>query len=168
MPRFVFKLQPVLEMREREERDKKLALAETERERHVLEERIRGYQRNIEIEQAGLAEMLVGSGGGSGGGTGGTGGIDFRGARLQANAAISNRFSAQKTVLELAGVHHRLERARAELAQASARRKAVELLRDRQLEAFESEQRRRESAELDDISVMRHTRRQGMTQGYTQ
>ena len=145
-------------MREREEREKKRALAEIERERRVLEDRIRGYQRNIEIEQAGLAEMLVSSGGG---------GIDFRGARLQANAAISNRFSAQKTVLELAGVHHRLERARIELSEASARRKAVELLRDRQLEAFESEQRRRESAELDDISVMRHTRIQGTHRGNT-
>jgi len=147
---FRFKLQPVLEMREREEREKKLVLAEFERERMELENRIRGYQRNIETEQSSLAQML-----------GTQGGVDLRGARLQANAAVSNRFSAQRAVLELAGVHHQIENARTELAEASARRKAVELLRDRQREAFELEQRRRESIEMDDMSVMRHSRRQG-------
>jgi len=151
MARFTFRLQPVLEMREREERDKKLALAELERERLGMENQIRSYQLNIEHEQASLAEMLVGKGG-----------IDFRGARLQANAALSNRFSAQRVVLELAGVHRRIEQARRELVEASTRRKAVELLRERQREAFESEQRRRESGELDDISVMRHARREGI------
>jgi len=150
MAGFQFRLQPVLEMREREEREKKLALGELERERLGLEQQIRGYQRNIETEQASLAEMLVGKGG-----------IDFRGARLQANAALHNRFCAQRAVLELAGVHHLIERARSELAEASARRKAVELLRDRQREAYELEQSRRESIELDDISIMRHARREG-------
>ncbi len=150
MPRFVFRLQPVLEMREREEQDKKLALAELQRERLTLESMIRGYQRNIETEQASLASMLTNSAG-----------VDLRGARLQANAALSNRFSAQRAVLELAGVHKKIEHARYELTQASTQRKAVELLRDRQREAFESEQRRRESIELDDMSVMRHSRRDG-------
>ncbi|MBL4810529.1 MAG: flagellar export protein FliJ [Phycisphaerales bacterium] len=147
---FKFRLQPVLEMREREERDKKLALSQFQRQRMELENRIRGYQRNIEIEQASLAEMLIGKKG-----------IDFRGARLQANAALHNRFQAQRTVLELAGVHHLMERAREELAHAAARRKAVELLRDRQREAHDLEQKRRESIELDDMSVMRHARREG-------
>ncbi len=150
MARFKFRLQPVLEMREREERDKELACAELERQRIELENTIRNYQHNIETEQASLAQMLVGKGG-----------IDFRGARLQANAALSNRFAAQRAVLELAGIHHLAERARAELVEAAARRKAVEMLRDRQREAFESEQRRRESVELDDIAVMRHARRSG-------
>lgn len=150
MAGFKFKLQPVLEMREREEREKKLALAELERERMWIENRIRGYQRNIETEQSSLAQML-----------GTQGGVDLRGARLQANAAVSNRFSAQRAVLELAGVHHQIERARTELAEASARRKAVELLRDRQQEAFELEQRRRESIEMDDMTVMRYSRGQG-------
>ncbi len=150
MAGFKFKLQPVLEMREREEREKKLALAELGRERMWVENRIRGYQRNIETGQSSLAQML-----------GTQGGVDLRGARLQANAAVSNRFSAQRAVLELAGVHHQIERARTELAEASARRKAVELLRDRQQEAFELEQRRRESIEMDDMSVMRYSRGQG-------
>ncbi|MFK7758789.1 MAG: flagellar export protein FliJ [Phycisphaerales bacterium] len=147
---FVFRLQPVLDQREREERDKKLALAEIERERLELENQIRTYQANIEQEQSSLAQMLIG-----------TDHIDFKGARLQANAAINNRFAAQRTVLELAGVHHKMEQARQELQEASAQRKAVELLRDRQLEEFKYQQRRRDSLELDDMSVMRHTKREG-------
>ncbi len=148
MARFHFRLQPVLEMREREEEQKKLALSELERERHEIESRIRGYQQNIEHEQTSLAQML----------TSGES-IDFRGARLQANAALSNRFSAQKLVIELAGLIEQIERARQELAEAASARKAVELLRDRQQDAFECEQRRRETSELDDMSVMRHARR---------
>lgn len=147
MPRFQFRLQPVLEIREREEEEKKLALSTLERQRVEIEDRIRGYQRNIEHEQGSLAQMLNGDGA-----------IDFRGARLQANAALSNRFSAQRLVIELAGLFEQIEQARQELTKAAAARKAVELLRDRQREAFESEQRRRETIELDDMSVMRHAR----------
>ncbi len=146
---FRFRLQPVLEMRERHERDKKLALSELERERLEIEQRIRGYQCNIEAEQASLAGMLTG-----------TDGVDLRGARLQANSALHNRFLAQRLVLDLAGLYRKIERARAELTEASTKRKAVELLRDRQREAYEMEQRRRESIELDDLSVMRHSRRE--------
>ncbi|MBO6512827.1 MAG: flagellar export protein FliJ [Phycisphaerales bacterium] len=150
MPKFVFKLQPVLDLREREEQEKKRILADLERQGLSLESRIRQFQHNIENEQASLASMLTDKNG-----------VDLKGARLQANAALSNRFAAQRTVLELAGVHKLINDARAQLTEASARRKAVELLKDRQREAFESEQRRRESLELDDMSVMRHSRRDG-------
>jgi flagellar export protein FliJ len=147
MAQFYFRLQPVLEMREREERDKKLVLSQLEQQRVAIEDRIRGYQRNIEHEQGSLAQMLDGSST-----------IDFRGARLQANAALSNRFSAQRLVIELAGLFEQIEHARKELMTAAAARKAVELLKDRQREEFESEQRRRETIELDDMTVMRHAR----------
>lgn len=150
MARFIFTLQPVLEMREREEEQKKTVLAQLETNRLQIEDRIRGYQQNIELEQSSLAQMLVGKDG-----------IDLRGARLQANAALKNRFSAQKTVLELAGLHNLITQARTELGKASAARKAVEMLKEKQRQAFEMEQRRRESSELDDISVMRHARREG-------
>lgn len=150
MARFIFTLQPVLEMREREEEQKKTVLAQLETNRLQIEDRIRGYQQNIELEQSSLAQMLVGKDG-----------IDLRGARLQANAAIKNRFSAQKAVLELAGLHNLITQARAELGKASAARKAVEMLKEKQRQAFDMEQRRRESSELDDISVMRHARREG-------
>ncbi|MFG0246061.1 MAG: flagellar export protein FliJ [Phycisphaerales bacterium JB052] len=150
MARFVFKLQPVLDQRERAERDKMLVVAELERERLALESRIRTCQQMMSDERRTLAEAL------SGGNR-----VDVRAVKLQAGASLKHNFDAQRAVLELAGVFKKLEIARAELAQASASRKAVEMLRDQQREAFEHEQDMRETRELDEMSVMRHTRDKG-------
>ncbi|HCT45500.1 MAG: hypothetical protein CMJ35_12860 [Phycisphaerae bacterium] len=150
MARFVFKLQPVLDQRERAERDKMLVVAELERERLALESRIRTCQQMMGDERRTLAEAL------SGGNR-----VDVRAVKLQASASLKHNFDAQRAVLELAGVYKKLEAARGELAQASASKKAVEMLRDQQREAFEREQDMRETRELDEMSVMRHTRSKG-------
>ena len=150
MARFVFKLQPVLEQRERNERDKMLVVAELERARLALESRIRMCQQMMSDERRTLAQAL---------GVGQR--VDLQAVKLQAGASLKHNFDAQRAVLELAGVYRKLESARAELAQASASKKAVEMLRDQQREAFEREQDRRETRELDEMSVMRHARREG-------
>lgn len=151
MPRFVFKLQPVLDQREREERDKQLAVALLDRERLALESRIRMFQGMIEDERATLSSAL---------GTGQQ--VDLQAVKMQAGATLRHHFDAQKTVLELAGVFNRLTIARQELMQAAARRKAVELLRDQQLDAYKKKIDRKESHELDEMSVMRFARSDGI------
>lgn len=150
MARFVFKLQPVLDQRERAERDQMLVVAELERERLALESRIRTCQQMMSDERRALAEAL---------GVGQR--VDVRGVKLQAGASLKHSFDAQRSVLELASVHRKLQAERAELARLSAQKKAVELLRDQQRAAFEREQARRETLELDEMSVMRHARRKG-------
>jgi flagellar export protein FliJ len=150
MPRFVFRLQPVLDQREREERDKMLVVAELERARLALESRIRACQDSMSDERRTLAVVL---------GVGQR--VDVRAVKLQAGASLKHNFDAQRAVLELAGVHKQLEAARAELARASAKKKAVELLRDQQRNAFERELDRRETQELDEMSVMRYHRSEG-------
>jgi flagellar export protein FliJ len=85
--------------------------------------------------------------------------VDLQAVKMQAGASLRHNFDAQRAVLELASVYKKLEGARKELAQAQARKKAVEMLRDQQRRAFEQEQDRRETRELDEISVMRHARR---------
>ena len=80
---------------------------------------------------------------------------DMRGVRFQAGAATRLIASAQRAVLELAGVHKRLEAARAVLLEATKRRKAVELLKERRFEEWQQEQARREAAATDEIAVMR-------------
>ena len=150
MPRFVFKLQPVLEQRLREERERMLEVAELERTRLALESRIRECQHLMSDERRALASAL---------GVGQR--VDLQSVRLQAGASLRHNFDAQRAVLELAGVFRKLESARASLAHASARRKAVELLRDQQKTTFEREQDQRETRELDEISVMRHGRHEG-------
>jgi flagellar export protein FliJ len=150
MPRFVFKLQPVLDQRQREERDQMLVVSELERERLALESRIRGCQQMMSDERRELTQTL---------GVGER--VDLQAVKMQAGASLRHNFDAQRAVLELAGVFKRLEAERAELVRVSARRKAVEMLRDQQREAFERALDRRETHELDEMSVLRHDRDKG-------
>lgn len=147
MARFIFKLQPVLDQRAREERDQMLVVSELERARLALESRIRSCQMMMRDERESLSEAL---------GVGRR--FDVQAVKMQAGASLRHNFDAQRAVLELAGVYRKLETARRELAQASARKKAVEMLREQQRLAFQREQDQRETRELDEISVMRHAR----------
>lgn len=151
MPRFRFKLQPVLDQREREERDKQMVVASFERERLALESRIRICQQMMDDERTTLSAALA---------TGQR--VDLKSVKMQAGAALTHNFQAQRTVLELAGVFRKLKLAREELAGAAARRKAVELLRDQQQAAFKRAQDMKESHELDEMSVMRFQRNDGI------
>ncbi len=129
-----------------------LVVAELERQRLALESRIRGCQAMMRDERRELSGAL---------GVGRR--VDLQAVKMQAGASLRHNFDAQRAVLELAGVFKRLEDARAELARASARKKAVEMLREQQKEAFEREIDRRETQELDEISVMRHARDEGIS-----
>ena len=144
MAQFRFRLQTVLEQRERDERDQQMVVAAIERDRLALESRIRNCQLQIDQERRTLSKAL---------GPGQS--VDLSQVRMQAGAALNYHFDAQRTVLELAGVFQKLKEARALLAKAAARKKAVELLREQHLEAFNKEQSRRENNELDDMTVMR-------------
>jgi flagellar export protein FliJ len=143
LARFKFRLQPVLAQREREEKEQMRIVADIERERLDLEARIRACQHRI---VAGRQEIAASLGGGR---------VDLGAARLQAGATLRDDQDARRAVLELAGVMKRLAAARGDLAAASARRRAIELLRDRELERFRAEGARRETMELDDLLVMR-------------
>ncbi len=144
MARFVFDLEPVLEQRRREERERMRKVAELERERLSLEDEIRTCRAAMDQERDDLRDLLaVGRR------------VDLRGARMQASVSIREMARAQRAVLRLAGVHKQLLGARAELLEASKRRKSVESLRDRRREEWERELSRREDRELDDLGVMR-------------
>lgn len=127
-----------------------LVVSELERERLALESRIRGCQQMMSDERRELSQAL---------GVGRR--VDVQAVKMQAGASLRHNFDAQRAVLELAGVYRKLESARAELVRVSARRKAVEMLRDQQHEAYKQELDRRETHELDEISVMRHARDEG-------
>ncbi len=148
MPPFRFKLQPVLDQREREEREAQLALAQLELQRAEIERAIRNHQLNIEREQR---ELVAALGAGSGP-------VDLGSAKLQSNSAMRNRFDAQRRVLELHGLMERIGAARNALAQAATRRKAVETLREKQRQEHFNRESTREARDLDDLSVMRFAR----------
>lgn len=151
MPKFVFKLEAVLKQRLAEERERQLAVAALERERQQLEDLIRSYQRDLTSERDELREQLTGE-------RMGTATLDLRGVRFQAGASLRLVTLAQRTVLQLAGVHKKIDAARLLLLEATTRRKGVEMLRERRLEEWKLEQKKREEAALDELNVVRAAR----------
>lgn len=149
--RFVFRLQAVLEQREREERDHQLRVAQIEREKLDVESRISGYQRAIIAGREALRAQL-------GGAKGGPVAIDE--VRLQTSSALHLVAKAQRAAVELAGVHARLNEARGKLLKAAAARKAVEMLKDKRYQEWLADERKREAGALDEMTVMRHARTQ--------
>jgi flagellar FliJ protein len=147
MARFRFNLQAVLDHREMIEEQKQLAVAALERERARLEGAIRGHQAGITQGKQDIRASLRAG--------------DIRGVRLQTVASAAIVAAAQRAVLELAGLHRRLEAARADLLEATKRRKAVELLKERRLEEWRTEQNRRELAAVDELVVMSASRKDG-------
>lgn len=142
MARFRFALQPVLDLRQREEDQRQKAVGELEQERLRIEDGLRRRQHSIARAREEVREGLVGS-------------LDPNGLRSQANASLSLMRDAQRTVLELAGIHRRLEGARRDLQEASRRRRAMELLRDRRESEWRRNLDRREQAAIDELSMTR-------------
>lgn len=151
---FMFNLQPVLEQRKRREDACQHAVMELERRRVEVESRIRRIQAGIasahhEMRDLVASERRAGQGRG----------VPIGDVRLAASAAMGLVARAQRSVIELAGLHEKLNAARIELIRASADKKAVERLRERRHESWRREQSRREIAELDDITMARVARK---------
>jgi flagellar export protein FliJ len=131
----------VLDHREMIEDQRQRRVAEIERERVRIEESIRATYRAILAEQH-AARLLAAKG-------------DIPGARRQGSAITALHQRAQRAVVELSGVHARLDAARAELLAATIARKSVDLLRERRYEEWKRDIDRREQAALDELAVMR-------------
>lgn len=151
MAKFVFKLTPLLEQRRREQRERQRVVAEIESERLVLEQRLRQHQETIEQGRGALRDMLAPDGAEAGM-------VRSELVRWCAASPVAVDRLARQVVLQLAGVHRRLEQARNQLRLADVRLKAVELLRDKQYQRWRDEMNRRESGELDEIATMRAAR----------
>lgn len=145
MPRFVFQLQPVLEQRKREERAHMLSVAACERERIALAAEAEATARAADDERRALRTQL----------SGGADGLDPLAVRWQANASIDRFRRMRELANQLEGVRKRLDSARAMLARASSRRRAVELLRERRYQAWLADQAAREARDLDELTTSR-------------
>jgi flagellar biosynthesis chaperone FliJ len=156
MPRrFVFKLQSVLDQRQRAEDDAKIVLARAEQERLGLETELRGIQRQIDDARSAVRAGLSGRPALAGAADGPVG---IAGARAAAADMLHLNLRAQRTALELAGSIRRCESARAALTRAMAARRALELLREKAREEYRQSLLRAEAAALDELTVMRHGR----------
>ncbi|MCW5775127.1 MAG: flagellar FliJ family protein [Phycisphaeraceae bacterium] len=142
MATFVFKLQPVLVLREREERERQRAVAVLERERLRLESLIRECQRASRAERGVLRDALTDGGR-----------VDLWAVRMQAAAAGELATRAARAAVELAGLTKRIEQARTLLIEATKRRRAMELLRERRYEEWRRSGAKAEFLLVDEIGT---------------
>ncbi len=138
MARFVFRLQPLLRARRLAEQAQQRRVGEFEQQRIGLEDTLRRQQQVLVDGKVALRDRLTGT-------------LQVHDLRVHANAALQVMHQAQRLVLQLAGVHKRLEEARADLLAATQRRRALQLLRDQRLEQWRADQNRAEAARLDDL-----------------
>lgn len=148
MPAFVFKLRPLLKARCRAEEAEQRAVAALERQRLDLEGALRRRQNEIVEEKHTLRGSL-------------TGRVDMRNLRLRAGMSLHLVRQAQQLVLQLAGLHKRIDAARARLIEATRRRRAIELLRDRRFEQWKASLDKAETAALDELAVAAAARKEG-------
>jgi flagellar export protein FliJ len=141
MPRFRFALEGLLTSRRAAERLHQRAVAEIERERMGLEDRLRAQQASIAGGRQEVREALVGR-------------IDARVLRLHAANSIQQLRLGQRLALELAGVHRRLEAARQALVEAAQSRRAIELLRERRLEEWNAGIAKAETEAIDELAII--------------
>ncbi len=146
MPGFIFKFEPVLNQRKIVEDERQRELAQLLREQMIIERRLRDMQQEISQDKQSMQGVLVGR-------------VDV--SRIRGHAAHANRMtvSAQQMAVKLFSIHKQVETSRQRLTKAMADRKAIELLRDKQLARWRSEMDRRQTAELDDLSAAAYIRR---------
>ena len=110
------------------------------REKAEIDERLRRHQRAIEDGKQALRDDLVGI-------------VDVRRLRLQTHAAFGVMRDAQGAAIALAGLVRKIESARLLHQEARAKRRAVELLKEKRHAEWMREQERREVALLDELVI---------------
>lgn len=137
MKAFQFQYKVVLRQREVIEQGKQRALAKLMHQRNAMVGRLREMQETISTSKREAADGLVGT-------------VDLGAIAGIARYSASCALQGNTLVRELAQLETLVEQARNELIEASKNRKALELLRDRQRQAWELEQRRMEASRLDE------------------
>jgi len=140
MPRFRFVLEPLLKVRRLEEDRCRRTLAHLERARLQIEDTLRRHQQNLSEGKSEMRRAV-------------TGRVNLGAVRFQAAASMSVMRRAQQTVLQLAGLHKQIERARRELVERSRARRAIEILRERRYAEWQIEEARAETTAIDELAL---------------
>ncbi|MFG0259850.1 MAG: flagellar export protein FliJ [Phycisphaerales bacterium JB041] len=147
MARFVFELDPLLQQRRREERDCMRRVADVERDRVEIERQAARLAEASRDERDALRREL-----------GDRSQVDLSRVRLQSNASLHGVRKRHELALRGAAVLKRLEAERRRLIEATTRRRAVELLRERRYEAWAAAERLKEAREMDELVTARFGR----------
>ncbi len=143
MQRFHFRYATLLKQAERHEQQRQRELAERLRTRIILETQLRDMQTTIQTAKHELGEGLVGK-------------VDLAAIGAVARYAGDSTLRGRAIVQRLARLDGQIDRARSDLADATRKRRSLELLHDRDHEAWKKERRRKETLELDEVASRRH------------
>jgi len=135
-----YQLEALLRVRRHAELRQAVITAAAERRRIETEESIIAAGERIETARAALRGALEGP-------------LDAALLRLTAQGAFVEERRRRRSVQSLASLAPSLQRARTALADASAQRKAVELLRERRRHEAAQRAERKEQAALDEIAA---------------
>jgi flagellar FliJ protein len=149
MAKFRFELESLLKARRLAEQARQRAVAAIEQDRMKLEQSLRDLQRQISDGKHAMQSGLVGL-------------VQADQLRMHAASTMHTMRAAQRVVLELAGVHRRLDAARAALIEAAQHRRAVEILRERRYEQWKAQQDKLENDALDELAVIAAARRRDL------
>ncbi len=146
MPRFTYRYETLLQHRRNLEDQRQRELAAQVRTRMILTDQLREMQQSITRSKHDLGQALVGK-------------VDLSRVgeftRFNAHSTVRGR----QLVRRLAELDRGVETARAALLEATQQRKALDLLRERDLKAWREAENRRETAELDELASQAYTRR---------
>ena len=145
MAKFAFKLEPVLKQRQMLEDQKQRELAKLIRHRMIFHNQLRSIQSVLSDSKSQLTDGLVGE-------------IDMTRVSQFARFSGQSQVRAQTIVRQLAGLESRIAEAQKQLVEAMRQRKALDLLRDKQYQAWKRTQLRREASRLDDLATQAYTR----------
>ena len=146
MQAFQFQYKTVLRQREIIEQQKQRAFAKLMHQRNAMVIRLREMQETISTSKREAADGLIGT-------------VDLGAIAGIARYSASCALQGNTLVREIAQLENLVEQARNELIEASKNRKALELLRDRQRQAWELEQRRMEAKRFDEHATQAYARR---------
>ena len=145
MAGFRFRLETVLRQRRMVEDERQRELAKLLRQRMILHDQLRAMQQSIRGSKAALSDGLVGV-------------VDMD--RVANFARYSGQVAArpQGLVIRLAELEKQVKGAQERLLEAVRARRALELLRERQWQAWQQQEERREVARTDEMTVQRYAR----------
>lgn len=146
MPRFTFRYETLLQHRRNIEDQRQRELAEQVRMQMIMKDQLRDMQQGLSTSKRDLGQALIGK-------------VDLSqvGGFTRYNAQATTRGYA--LVRKLAELQVKVDAARNQLLQATQQRKALEVLRDRDLANWRRDQMRRETAEMDEIAAQAYARR---------
>jgi flagellar FliJ protein len=141
MSKFIFRLEPVLKQRKREEQERQRELASRELVVVNLQNDLKRLDESLQGAAEDLRKNHL------------TGAINLNFLTAHRRFLTAMQRQGIGIVLQVAGAQVLVDEARQQLAEAAKRRKVIEKLREKQFARWREDQERRELAQLDEIGA---------------